>query len=774
MRWVLSKEAAVRGNASQTEMALLEGPGAAGPGGFVSSGDEGGGSLFGLVNDRLSGRWLWMIVTAVVLGLGLGAAGYLSAAPTYRSDGAIRITPRLPVILGETPEHRLDFFSQFVATQMHLIKSRRVVENAMSDPDLTSLPFAKGDGALDAIQDQLLVESDRNSELIAVSFEHTDPAVSQAVVNAVMRSYFDIYGKAEGAEVGRTLETLYEHQDQLSREMRAIRQDIGRIRTRHEAADLHELQSLKMAKVQELEAQIAVAEMALAQKAAAGQEPSAGEAAVEPTAQQLELIDPKLVDLRILRDTAETEFRMIQATHKSGTPVYRQAERRLNTAQSLFEEELARATALWQQYGPELLASDVTALDLQSYYASMSAPLLREEITRLLVEAGDERDYLQTVITDLQTLDDKEYEKTRIQTELDHVTTRIQQLELNEASIVKRITIAQEGFKPRGAYDDPRKKRAVMGLGFGCMVSFGAFFLWGTVDRRTYATSQLSSGAGQEIAGCLGVLPDLGQSATDPEASEMAAHCVHQIRNQIEAIRDPKGGFVLAVTSPFQGDGKTSIVMALGWSYAAAGYNTLLVDCDLVGRNLTRQLGLTARMGLREALRDRQLGENIASVPIANVHALPSGIDSRIGPESVRRIDLEDLFAKVKTTYDIIIVDTGPMLGSLESTPVTASADGVVLSVRRGRSRTRLEECRNRLRTLGARCIGVILNYAVKSDCNRYVSEASIAMPADEPLPDSGRGPAGTRRGDRNVLMLAMEQTSRESDTTKESDRVAS
>ena len=51
------------------------------------------------------------------------------------------------------------------------------------------------------------------------------------------------------------------------------------------------------------------------------------------------------------------------------------------------------------------------------------------------------------------------------------------------------------------------------------------------------------------------------------------------------------------------------------------------------------------------------------------------------------------MFDELRAQFEVIVVDTGPMLGSLESTPVVSASDGVVLSVRRGRSRTRLEEC---------------------------------------------------------------------------------
>jgi Mrp family chromosome partitioning ATPase len=303
----------------------------------------------------------------------------------------------------------------------------------------------------------------------------------------------------------------------------------------------------------------------------------------------------------------------------------------------------------------------------------------------------------------------------------------------------------------------------LMGLALGMAASLGGFFLLGTIDRRAYGASQL--GLGSNLPPCLGVLPDLGASLNDPHTSDIASHCVHQIRNQIEAVREPSAGYVLAVSSPFQGDGKTSIVMALGWSYAAAGYNTLLIDCDMVGRSLTRQLGLTGREGVKEALVAKELNGAVARLPWANLSAVPVGVDARFGPANVRRIDLDTLVGQVRGQYDIIIVDTGPLLGSLESTPVMAVADGVVLSVRRGRSRGKLEECVARLKLVGTQCVGVILNCAARSDCNRYVSEASLAAAEEERLGRGAlvKGAAPTAApGERNALVRAVQTTTRE------------
>ena len=63
---------------------------------------------------------------------------------------------------------------------------------------------------------------------------------------------------------------------------------------------------------------------------------------------------------------------------------------------------------------------------------------------------------------------------------------------------------------------------------------------------------------------------------------------------------------------------------------------------------------------------------------------------------------------------------------------------------------------------MGTPCIGVILNCALRSDCNRYVSEASLAAAEEErggraALPGPSHAP-----GERNVLVRAVQSTTRE------------
>jgi Mrp family chromosome partitioning ATPase len=83
--------------------------------------------------------------------------------------------------------------------------------------------------------------------------------------------------------------------------------------------------------------------------------------------------------------------------------------------------------------------------------------------------------------------------------------------------------------------------------------------------------------------------------------------------------------------------------------------------------------------------------------------------------------------------YEIVMVDTGPVLGSLEANYVCSVADGVVLVVGRGQSRTHVQRAIETLGSLKARVMGVVFNRAEASDFLRSATSASFRSVRDEP-----------------------------------------
>jgi capsular exopolysaccharide synthesis family protein len=188
------------------------------------------------------------------------------------------------------------------------------------------------------------------------------------------------------------------------------------------------------------------------------------------------------------------------------------------------------------------------------------------------------------------------------------------------------------------------------------------------------------------------------------------------------------------VSSPFQGDGKTTLAVSLGWSYAESGYKTLLLDADFIGRAMTHQFGHLKDNGLREIIRDGEIRDEIYELGHPNLSLLGVGFDRRISAANLSPRIMKDVIDSLRDRFDLIIIDSGPITASIEAMSVASAADGVVLALRRGRSRARLLECVEDIRSVGSDYIGVVLNYAERSDCLKYGSTSRMSASVQSAL----------------------------------------
>jgi len=182
---------------------------------------------------------------------------------------------------------------------------------------------------------------------------------------------------------------------------------------------------------------------------------------------------------------------------------------------------------------------------------------------------------------------------------------------------------------------------------------------------------------------------------------------------------------VFSVTSAAPGDGKTSLTLALGLSYAACGTRTLLIDCDLVGAGLTSRMNVNAPEGVLEAIANRSLMEYVRNTDVADVSILPVGSAQTLHASTLSPAALRRLIDEARKQFDTILIDTGPILGSIEASLVCAAADAVVLTVARGQQRPLVEKSISHLMNIGAKLAGVVFNRAQSNDFDRSISGVS-------------------------------------------------
>jgi capsular exopolysaccharide synthesis family protein len=324
--------------------------------------------------------------------------------------------------------------------------------------------------------------------------------------------------------------------------------------------------------------------------------------------------------------------------------------------------------------------------------------------------------------------------------ELKSLQARIGQLTI-EMNMASRLSILQTGDVPIVPFKDRRKMFCAAGVLGGFGLPMGLLMLIGLMDKRYRYSDETNDGVSN--VPLLGILPRLPEKLSDPEQAAVAAHCIHQIRIMLQVGQNPDNRRTFMVTSASTGDGKTSLTMALGLSFAASGSKTLVIDCDMVGQGLTHRLKAHGVPGLIETLNLGTLRGHVRKtatkglyiLPIGNADAVHAGV---LSPASIKR-----LMSACREHFDIIVIDTGPILGSLEASVVATEADGVIVAVARGQQQPLVEKAIKHLRSVGANLFGIVFNRAEERDFQRSVASASIRSVSahqNEPrhlLPDS-------------------------------------
>ena len=175
----------------------------------------------------------------------------------------------------------------------------------------------------------------------------------------------------------------------------------------------------------------------------------------------------------------------------------------------------------------------------------------------------------------------------------------------------------------------------------------------------------------------------------------------------------------LVVTSAAPGEGKTLTAANLAVTLAYDGLQVLLVDCDIRRPRLHGMFRLPRSPGLMELLTtsrhpsgesvsppDAIRATSITGLSVLTCGALPSNAANLLSSTRMRV-----LLQELQSHYEIIVLDTPPVLATADAAIVASLTDGVLLVVRAGTTdRNAAKRAYQQLANVGARVVGTVLN----------------------------------------------------------------
>ena len=678
---------------------------------------EAGVNLWALLSDRMHGRWKWAISAGAILGLSMAVVGFRMATVSYSARGLVQVESELPVLVMETPETTsLQNFAAFIGSQAELMRDPRVVSDALKSDQLQAHLPALGEDPQSTLQEGLDVEVIRGTNLIGVQYAAEDRRLAQAAVNAVIEAYFRIYGPNSETSHTRTMQQVRTLLADARRRLADLDSERERVVRESEFGTLETGEMLpaivqRVSELQERIEQIEDLRASIEGAASAEDRPVDPLDVAPPSEEDLLASDPSLPMLVQSFEEDRLVVSMLRARMSDQHPLVRQATSRFEASKSALESKREEMRGRWR----ELMG------------ATLGYAALAERRSELLDELSELRGQIERNQRERARIVSIDRDASAVVGEISQYEARLSGLETESETIRQgRVTIRAMAQLPTAPSRDRRIQYGAAGFLGGFGASLASFFLLGTIDRRAFVSRQLEGDSG--LLRPLGVVPDMSRLGDTDEERMLLEDCVHRIRNRIE-VRRTHGdrGFAIKVSSPFQGDGKTSVAAALAWSYAQAGYRTAMVDADFIGRALSHQFSMLGRPGVREAMRDPEQAMSLIRSARPNLDILPAGSDKGVTAGHLQPASMRQLLSRLREHYEIVVVDSGPMTASVESLPIIGAVDGVVLVLRRGRNRNRLTECIEDIRHVGTPYLGVILNYATLGDCQRYSSLSRVS-----------------------------------------------
>lgn len=327
----------------------------------------------------------------------------------------------------------------------------------------------------------------------------------------------------------------------------------------------------------------------------------------------------------------------------------------------------------------------------------------------------------------------------------DQLRDEYQKARLAEAAEVGQIEIVDLATRPREPIGIPASRKIVFGVLVGLFLGVGVALILEHLNTsirgrddveaslqlpglavipkfdQKVAARRLQKVAAEGRNGRNGVrvpgklapaLQTSGALVTVNDIHSAGAEAYRTLRTKLLFSRAAGSLKTIVVTSPFTQDGKSTTAANLATTFAQHGMRTLLVDCDLRRPTqheifrVPREPGLTELLAADGLVAGTGRRTNIEGLSLITAGALPTDPSKLVGSARMRTI-----LAKFAESFDVIVVDSPPVLPVADAAILATLADGALLVVRAGATNRKAAQLAvQQLEDVDARLLGVVLN----------------------------------------------------------------
>ena len=245
-----------------------------------------------------------------------------------------------------------------------------------------------------------------------------------------------------------------------------------------------------------------------------------------------------------------------------------------------------------------------------------------------------------------------------------------------KVSVVRAATAPQQPTSPN------LKLNMALGLLVGLALGVGLAVLRAVLDTRVRTESDVAKVTATSVIGSIGYDED---AAAHPLIVQSNPHshrseAFRRLRTNLQFLDISDRRQSIVVTSSLPGEGKSTTAINLAITLADAGSRVALIDADLRRPSVARYMGIEGSVGLTTVLIGRAKVEDVMQ-PWGNgyLHVLPSGQIPPNPSELLGSQSMAALLDKLTHAYDIVLVDTAPLLPVTDAAILSKLTGGALL-----------------------------------------------------------------------------------------------
>jgi succinoglycan biosynthesis transport protein ExoP len=299
----------------------------------------------------------------------------------------------------------------------------------------------------------------------------------------------------------------------------------------------------------------------------------------------------------------------------------------------------------------------------------------------------------------------------------------LESVNTGQSSPVK-VTIVSAPTIPTSPVSPRPPRNVALGLVLGLLLGLGTALLRDLLDTTIKNEKNCAEVTDSTVIG--GIAYD-AQASRNPlivqaDMHSPRAEAFRTLRTNLKFVDAANHPRSIVFTSSVPGEGKTTTTANLALTMAAGGARICLIEGDLRRPRLLDYMGMDGSVGLTNVLIGQvELGEVLQQFAQSSVYVIGAGSIPPNPSELLGSAAMVEALRELESRFDVVIIDTPPLLPVTDAAVLSTIAGGTVLVVGAGRvDRAELSKSLQSLDAVKGRVLGLVLNMVPNKGIDAY------------------------------------------------------